>query len=690
LQGVSVQCFTSSVMGSLEADGCGCIETQQIQSEKWAHVGAGKGAYERVTNLKYVGAGKGSINKEMLPATRMTGFCGVMLCLLVIPVVAGLAYLLYINKVPIAADVPVAQNVLPDCDLDFAEWEHKWNANKKEYCCAHVARGCPPRDVKYVPKIVYRDVQVPVPVHVRVPVPVPHVVTKQVYVKEPPPFQCKDDADVDSWTARHKRYCCYLKRMACFPVLVDHNVYHRVVQVKTVKVPHYLPPPSAKTHIKYKDVPYPVPAVPEVKTIKVPGEVIYRIRHVQVPKMVPVPTPGDVEVVRKPVAVQVPSKPIYVKMPPASHGQYDCSAGYSNWYFGWSKVKKRWCCDHRHRGCPGTWHGSMHLHAAHIAHGVGVATGKIYDCDAGFANWLQGWSDSKKKWCCSRKNKGCPKYYCGQHEHTWTPDKRRWCCANFQKGCLSTTLSSLGCDAVCSLHGTKSTCRNRMKWAKEHAFFGHHNACALAYSKVQVDCDICKACSIESAGCEVDVATSAAFDCDAAFNNFRRAWSPAKKHWCCTVQKKGCEGDSPPDADAGYGMVWKRVQVNGYWVWVAVHAGGVSLPYDCHAGLLHHLTGWSAGKKSWCCSHQHLGCGAGAGHVTVAVHHVTQVHGGGHGNPPGMAAAGMIWEWHDHWVQVHPDGTLPYHCHAGIKNWQAGWSLPKKQWCCVHVGVGCQ
>ena len=87
------------------------------------------------------------------------------------------------------------------------------------------------------------------------------------------------------------------------------------------------------------------------------------------------------------------------------------------------------------------------------------------------------------------------------------------------------------------------------------------------------------------------------FDCDAALNNFFRAawpagvvllvrcvvadllqtcgsvvpvvpfvveaWSPEKKHWCCTKQGKGCEGESPPSVDAGYGMVWKHVKAAG-------------------------------------------------------------------------------------------------------------------------------
>jgi len=117
------------------------------------------------------------------------------------------------------------------------------------------------------------------------------------------------------------------------------------------------------------------------------------------------------------------------------------------------------------------------------------------------------------------------------------------------------------------------------------------------------------------------------FDCNAALNNFFRAWSPEKKHWCCTKQGKGCEGHHPPSVDAGYGMTWKHVQVNGYWTWLAVHGHGhASLPYDCTAGLANWHTGWSGGKKAWCCLHQHVGCEGGA--PTVVVHHV--YHGGAH------------------------------------------------------------
>ena len=91
-----------------------------------------------------------------------------------------------------------------------------------------------------------------------------------------------------------------------------------------------------------------------------------------------------------------------------------------------------------------------------FAKGVGHAEGRIYDCGAGFSNWMQGWSDSKKDWCCNHQSKGCVKFHCtsgaaacllwhdkifpalnrviaalfltavASEEHSWGEDKRSW------------------------------------------------------------------------------------------------------------------------------------------------------------------------------------------------------------------------------------------------------------------------
>jgi len=73
------------------------------------------------------------------------------------------------------------------------------------------------------------------------------------------------------------------------------------------------------------------------------------------------------------------------------------------------------------------------------------------------------------------------------------------------------------------------------------------------------------------------------FNCDTAFNNWRAAWSDAKKMWCCQRTQRGC------------------VEANAT----------ASEPFDCDAGFAGWENGWSAGKKLWCCQHYQKGCEPG-------------------------------------------------------------------------------
>ena len=140
--------------------------------------------------------------------------------------------------------------------------------------------------------------------------------------------------------------------------------------------------------------------------------VIHKVIHVPVVQpahnhYVPVPVPSPPHIEYRTHVVRLPPKLIVHQ----DRG-YDCDAGYSNWYFGWSSGKKSWCCDRQGRGCPGSWHGSYQLHTHVFSAGVGHQHGRIYDCGAGFSNWMQGWSDSKKDWCCHKESRGCVKFHC--------------------------------------------------------------------------------------------------------------------------------------------------------------------------------------------------------------------------------------------------------------------------------------
>mmetsp|Transcript_112435 Transcript_112435/g.217837 ORF Transcript_112435/g.217837 Transcript_112435/m.217837 type:complete len:319 (-) Transcript_112435:326-1282(-) len=170
--------------------------------------------------------------------------------------------------------------------------------------------------------------------------------------------------------------------------------------------------------------------------------------------------------------------------------KYDCQAGVANWQNGWSDGKKTWCCSNKQVGCS-----------------VAATTSLPYDCNAGFDNWSAGWSVGKKVWCCINARRGCP---------TAPP-------------------------------------------------------------------------------------TSLPFDCNIAFNNWQAAWSEPKKQWCCVHARRGCPTTTP---------VRPTIHIP---VPVPVPAPAApvpvtSLPFDCNAGFINWVAGWSDAKKSWCCAHAYRGC----------------------------------------------------------------------------------
>jgi len=186
---------------------------------------------------------------------------------------------------------------------------------------------------------------------------------------------------------------------------------------------------------------------------------------------------------------------------------FDCESGYQNWPESWSVSKKEWCCDHHHRGCHGQemesydcrkdledWHGLWtgpkkafccktyalgcpthdpaveepvreEVHVVdvppapapvtvvhHVHHYTTVSEPEVepaaapYDCDAGYANWRNGWSEHKKGWCCAHQSVGCS-YQCQEGAMTSFHEKA-WCCWHLNIGCDGAELQqSYDCSA---------------------------------------------------------------------------------------------------------------------------------------------------------------------------------------------------------------------------------------------------
>ena len=139
-----------------------------------------------------------------------------------------------------------------------------------------------------------------------------------------------------------------------------------------------------------------------------------------------------------------------------------------------------------------------------------------------------------------------------------------------------------------------------------------------------MECDVCRSCTVEAAGCEVAAVGKDPYDCNAALNNFFRAWSPAKKQWCCSNRLKGCEGNSKPSVDPGAHDVEARagerlldMASGGSRRWWC-STGQPALRLQCWRGDW--KIGWSAPKKTWCCANKHVGCHGSAGGIAMSCH----------------------------------------------------------------------
>ncbi|CAK8999027.1 Sodium-coupled neutral amino acid transporter 2 [Durusdinium trenchii] len=181
----------------------------------------------------------------------------------------------------------------------------------------------------------------------------------------------------------------------------------------------------------------------------------------------------------------------------ASH--YECENIHE--LHSWSYAKKAWCCQHKGAGCvgssapsqsPGEGHEWKHEQvdgtwtwlkkviqqhgAPPVEHGAesGGSSEGGFDCQEGLSNFVHGWANSKKHWCCAHQGVACTgpvkptvplqhghqwtrvkaaegvyvwqqvkshvtkTYNCVtglEDASRWTSEKRDYCCQHFNKAC---------------------------------------------------------------------------------------------------------------------------------------------------------------------------------------------------------------------------------------------------------------
>jgi len=137
------------------------------------------------------------------------------------------------------------------------------------------------------------------------------------------------------------------------------------------------------------------------------------------------------------------------------------------------------------------------------------------------------------------------------------------------------------------------------------------------------------------------------------------AWSLEQREYCCTTAGLACVSTLPPltalpTQPPATALPTQRP--------APPPAGD---PFNCAVGV---ESTWKADKKGWCCKVHHKGCPPTA--------------------PPFVPRPPVPPPVVQPILPPRPPAD-PYNCADGFANWQAGWSGPKKVWCCAHHGKGC-
>merc|ERR1712045_1104502 len=160
------------------------------------------------------------------------------------------------------------------------------------------------------------------------------------------------------------------------------------------------------------------------------------------------------------------------------------------------------------------------------------------------------------------------------------------------------------------------------------------------------------------------------YDCESGFAQWETTWSPAQQEFCCSTMGRGCSTTAlpappptnpptpfptPPPTPPPPPPPTRPAPPP------PTRPPAPSGPVDPFNCAVDPENTWAADKKEWCCRIHHVGCPPTA--------------------PPPMPI-----------IMPAPQPVAPadpYNCADGFANWQAGWSVPKKEWCCRVHGKGC-
>jgi len=189
---------------------------------------------------------------------------------------------------------------------------------------------------------------------------------------------------------------------------------------------------------------------------------------------------------------------------------------------------------------------------------------------------------------------------------------------------------------------------------------------------------------------------AAPYDCDRDYVIWDVAWSQRKRMYCCETEGRGCPTTAfpattpevPPTPPPTPPVTPTRTPPP------------TGDPHNCAIG---EPVDWSRRKRRWCCRVHHKGCRPTLPPPTPPITFPPTFRP----PPDPYNCADGYDNWQAGWsigkktwcCRVHGKGcpmstgcvttSEPYDCEAGYANWQAGWSIRKKAWCCKNKSKGC-
>mmetsp|Transcript_81266 Transcript_81266/g.263518 ORF Transcript_81266/g.263518 Transcript_81266/m.263518 type:complete len:397 (-) Transcript_81266:89-1279(-) len=221
-------------------------------------------------------------------------------------------------------------------------------------------------------------------------------------------------------------------------------------------------------------------------------------------------------------------------------------------------------------------------------------SGRDYNCADGEQDWEHKWSDDKKQWCCNAFGRGCVAssrhanvsvldkatntYVCeltlNNDTRNWTAPEREWCCSHKEVGCVRP--DEFDCDAGIERFETGWS-RIKKAWCCKHRDRG---------------------CSPTSTSTETTTATTTTLSTETTSSTQTTSTKATTSKKATSKKATSAESATSKKTKSSDAMTTAELATTTPNTW-----------YDCSAGADLWKTGWTDGKKHWCCDKQPGGPG---------------------------------------------------------------------------------